>query len=44
VLTFSKQRLERQKGQQLVGDRQLPEVGQVADHKTHLLGHEQHPK
>jgi hypothetical protein len=35
--TFSKQSLESQKGQQQVGDKPLPEIGQVAAHKAHLL-------
>jgi hypothetical protein len=35
--TFSKQRLERQKGWQLAGDKPLPEIEQVAVHKDHLL-------
>jgi hypothetical protein len=35
--TFSKQRLERQKGWQQEGDKLLPEIGQVAIHKDHLL-------
>jgi hypothetical protein len=37
VLTFSKQRLEKQKVQELVGDKQLPELGQVVVHNAHLL-------
>jgi hypothetical protein len=37
VWTSSKQRLERQKGHQRVGDKLLPEIEQVAVHKTHLL-------
>jgi hypothetical protein len=36
-MNFSKQKLEKQKGQQLVGDKLLPEIVQVAVHKTHLL-------
>jgi hypothetical protein len=35
--TFSKQRLEKQKGQQWVGDKPLPEIGQIEVHKAHLL-------
>jgi hypothetical protein len=35
--TFSKQRLERQKGQQRANDKPLPEIGQVVFHKAHLL-------
>jgi hypothetical protein len=35
--TFSKQRLERQKGWQRAGDKMLPEIGQVVVHKTHLM-------
>jgi hypothetical protein len=35
--TFSKQRLERQKGQQRAGDKPLPEIGQTSVHKAHLL-------
>jgi hypothetical protein len=34
---FSKQRLERQKGQQWAGDKPLPKIGQVEVHKAHLL-------
>jgi hypothetical protein len=37
VQTFSKQRLERQKGWLQVGDKLLPEIGQIAVHKAHLL-------
>jgi hypothetical protein len=37
VGTFSKQKLERQKGQQWVGDKPLPEIGQIVVHKAHLL-------
>jgi hypothetical protein len=37
--TFSKQRLERQKGQQWVGDKPLLEIGQIAIHKAHLRSH-----
>jgi hypothetical protein len=37
VRTLSKQKLERQKSQQQAGDKPLPEAGQVADHKAHLL-------
>jgi hypothetical protein len=29
--------LEKQEGQERVGDKPLPEAGEVADHKTHLL-------
>jgi hypothetical protein len=35
--TLSKQKLERQKGQQWAGDKLLPEIGQVVVHKAHLL-------
>jgi hypothetical protein len=35
--TFSKQRLERQEGQQWAGDKPLPEIRQVSLHKAHLL-------
>jgi hypothetical protein len=35
--TFSKQRLERQKGPQQAGDKPLPEIGQVMVQKAHLL-------
>jgi hypothetical protein len=35
--TFSKQRLERQKGQQWVGDKLLPAIRQIGVHKAHLL-------
>jgi hypothetical protein len=35
--TFSKQGLEREKGQQQVDDKLLPEIGQVAIHTVHLL-------
>jgi hypothetical protein len=35
--TFSKQKLERQKGWQQAGDKLLPEIGQVVVHKAHLL-------
>jgi ACR3 family arsenite efflux pump ArsB len=35
--TFSKQRLERQKGQQWAGDKMMPEIGQIAVYKAHLL-------
>jgi hypothetical protein len=35
--TFSKQRLEMQKGWQWVGDKLLPEIGQIVFHKDHLL-------
>jgi hypothetical protein len=35
--TFSKQRLERQKGWQWEGDKPLPEIGQMVVHKAHLL-------
>jgi hypothetical protein len=35
--TFIKQRLERQEGQQQVGDKLPPEIGQIAVHKAHLL-------
>jgi hypothetical protein len=35
--TFSKQRLERQKGQQWAGDKPLLEIGQIVLHKAHLL-------
>jgi uncharacterized protein YqcC (DUF446 family) len=34
---FSRQSLERQKGWQWVGDKLLPELGQVVVHKAHLL-------
>jgi hypothetical protein len=34
---FSKQRLERQMGQQWMGDKPLPEIRQIAVHKAHLL-------
>jgi hypothetical protein len=34
---FSKQRLEKQKGQQQAGDKPLPETGQVVVHKAYLL-------
>jgi hypothetical protein len=37
VETFSKQRLERQKGQQEASDKPLPEKEQVVVHKAHLL-------
>jgi hypothetical protein len=37
--TFSKQRLKRQKGWQRAGDKPLPEIGQIAVHKAHLLSH-----
>jgi hypothetical protein len=36
-LIISKQKLERQKGQQQAGDKPLPEAGQVVDHKAHFL-------
>jgi hypothetical protein len=35
--TFSKQRLQRQKGCQLAVDKPLPEIGQIAFYKAHLL-------
>jgi hypothetical protein len=35
--TFSKQRLEWQMGQQRTSDKLLPEIGQIEDHKAHLL-------
>jgi hypothetical protein len=35
--TLSKQRLERQKGQQQAGNKPLSEIGQVAVHKAQLL-------
>jgi hypothetical protein len=34
---FIKQRLERQKGQQQVGDKLLPEIGQIEVNKAYLL-------
>jgi hypothetical protein len=37
VGTFSKKRLERQKGHQQMGDKPLPEIGQVAVCRAHLL-------
>jgi hypothetical protein len=37
VQILSKQSLERQKGRQQVGDKPLPEIGQVVVHKAHLL-------
>jgi hypothetical protein len=36
MLTFSKQRLERQKGWKQVGDKLLPDIGQVVLCKVHL--------
>jgi hypothetical protein len=36
VRTFSKQSLERKKGRQWVGDKLLPEIGQIVDDKAHL--------
>jgi hypothetical protein len=35
---------ERQDGRQQEGDKPLPEVGQVVDHKTHLLRQRATPK
>jgi hypothetical protein len=35
--TISKQMPEREEGQEQVGDKPLPEAGQVADHRDHLL-------
>jgi hypothetical protein len=35
--TYSKQSLERQTGQQWVGGKPLPEIGQIVIHKAHLL-------
>jgi hypothetical protein len=35
--TFSKQMLERQEGQQKVGDKLLLKIGQVVVQKAHLL-------
>jgi hypothetical protein len=35
--TTSKQTLERQEGQEQVGNKPLPEAGQVVDHRDHLL-------
>jgi hypothetical protein len=32
-----KKQMPEKQGQQLVGDKPLPEAGQVADHKNHLL-------
>jgi hypothetical protein len=37
VGTFSKQRLQRQKGSEQVGDKPLPEIGQIEVHKAHVL-------
>jgi hypothetical protein len=34
--TISKQIMERQEGRERVGDKPLPEAGQVADHRAHL--------
>jgi hypothetical protein len=36
--TVSKQMNKRQEGQQWAGDKPLPEVGQVADCRLHILG------
>jgi hypothetical protein len=35
--TISKQMAGKAEGQQRVGNKPLPEVGQVVDHKAHLL-------
>jgi hypothetical protein len=35
--TISKQTLEREEGQQWMGDKPLPEAGQVVYHKNHFL-------
>jgi hypothetical protein len=42
--TISEQMLERQEGQEQVGDKPLPEAGQVADHRDHLLSQWAAPK
>jgi hypothetical protein len=42
--TISKQKLERQECWQQLGDKLLPEIGQVVDHKAHLLSQWATPK
>jgi hypothetical protein len=37
VGTFSKQRLERQMGQQWKGDKPQPKIGEIEGHKAHFL-------
>jgi hypothetical protein len=41
---MSKQAAERQEGQEGVGDKPLPEVRQLMDHKAHLLSQRATPK
>jgi hypothetical protein len=42
--TISKHMLERHEGQKQVGNKPLPEAGQVVDHKDHLLSQLAAPK
>jgi hypothetical protein len=37
VRTLSKQTLERKKGGEQAGNKPVPEAGQIADHRDHLL-------